>query len=81
MVINIEIKSKGKENSANVLRRFSFQVKKSGTIKKAKRLKHRERNMSHGMKKKQTLRKIKRQDEVEKLIKEGKIKERGRRRK
>ncbi len=76
MAINVKVTKQGDENTASALRKFSYKVRSSGILMKARKAMVRERNISRNMKKRQALLRLAKKARVEKLIKEGKLKER-----
>ncbi len=76
MAINIKVTKQASENTASVLRKFSFQVRSSGILMQARKKMQREKPLSRNMKKFAALRRLAKKREIEKLIKEGKLKER-----
>ena len=73
----LEIKKQEKENSQNVVRRFSKRIKASGILLRARKIRFHERSKSRQMKKRSALKREELKREYEKLEKLGKIKEKG----
>ena len=76
MAINIKVTRQGSENTANVLRKFSYKVRGSGIIMHVRKRMYRTKPISQNMKKEAALRRIAKRNNILKLIKEGKLKER-----
>ena len=72
MNTNVEVTKNGKENTTNLIRRFTRRVQGAG-IRRVRSLRYRNRILSEYTKKKKTLKKIKRISEVEKLKKLGRM--------
>jgi len=70
--MSLEVKRKERENSQNLVRRFSKRVQQSGILRKARKTKFRKREKSRNMEKKAALRREKMKGEYEKLKKLGK---------
>jgi len=68
----LEIKKEERENSQNLVRRFSRRVKQSGILLNARKFRFFEKNKSREMKKRSALRKEQLRKEYEKLEKLGK---------
>ena len=71
--MGLEVKKQEKETSQNLVRRFSRQVKQSGILLQARKIKFRERSKSREMKKRSALRREELRKKYEKLEKLGKI--------
>ncbi|MDP3989390.1 MAG: 30S ribosomal protein S21 [bacterium] len=71
--IRIEVRKKGNESAASILRRFSRRVKDSGMIRKLKGDRFYVRPKSNLAQKESALRRIKRREEFTQLYKLGKI--------
>jgi len=76
MAINIKVTKQGNENTASVLRKFSFKVRGSGILMVARSKMTRQRPQSRNMRKVSALKRIEKRNLIQKLIKEGKLKER-----
>lgn len=76
MAINIQITKQGTENTASILRKFSFKVRGSGILMKARKEMVRSKPVSRNMKKYAALKRLAKKATVEKMIKEGRLKER-----
>ena len=79
MAINVRITKQGTENSASVLRKFSYKVRSSGVLMKARKQQVRERQKSRNMRKYATLKRLAKKAEILRLVKEGKLKARAKR--
>ena len=71
--MSLEVKRKERENSQNLVRRFSKRVQQSGILRRARKTRFRHREKSKNMEKKAALRRGKMKVEYEKLKKIGKI--------
>lgn len=76
MAINVQVTKQGNENTASVLRKFSFKVRGSGILMKARKEMVRTKPISRNMKKYAALKRLAKKAKIEKMIKEGKLKER-----
>jgi len=76
MAINIKVTKQGNENTASVLRRFSFKVRNSGILMTVRNKMYRQRPISRNMRKVAAVKRLEKKRLIEKLIKEGKLKER-----
>jgi len=76
MAINIKVTRQGNENTANVLRKFSFKVRGSGILMHVRKIQYRNKNISRNMRKYAALKRLAKRELITKLIKEGKLKER-----
>jgi len=76
MAINVKITKQGGENSASVLRKFSYKVRSSGVLMKARKVQTRERVKSRNMRKYAALKRLAKKEQILKLVKEGKLKAR-----
>ncbi len=76
MAINVQVTKQGNENTASVLRRFSYKVRGSGILMKARKEQVRNKPISRNMKKYAALKRLAKKAHIEKLIKEGRLKER-----
>ncbi len=76
MAINIKVTKQGNENTASVLRKFSFKVRGSGILMQVRKRMYREKPISRNMRKYAALKRLAKRQEIQKLIKEGKLKER-----
>ena len=75
-MLNVEVKAKPGESTANLLRRFSRKVNGSGLIKRKRSLKTRQRELSKNVRKFQKITALDKSAQVEKLIKLGKLPDR-----
>lgn len=73
MATNVEIKKGGKDNNANLIKKFTRKVQESGIIPRVKGLRYAERNTSAYVKKTKKLKSIKNKEVREEQIKLGKI--------
>ena len=73
MATNVEIKKGGKDNNANLIKKFTRKVQESGIIPRVKGLRYAERNLSTYVKKTKRLKSIKNKAVREEQIKLGKI--------
>ena len=73
MATNVEIKKGGKDNNANLIKKFTRKVQESGIIPRMKGLRYSERNLSTYVKKTKRLKSIKNREVREEQIKLGKI--------
>lgn len=73
MATNVEIKKGGKDNNANLIKKFTRKVQESGIIPRMKGLRYSERNLSEYVKKTKRLKSIKNREVREEQIKLGKI--------
>ncbi|MEN9921415.1 MAG: hypothetical protein RLZZ517_393 [Candidatus Parcubacteria bacterium] len=73
MATNVEIKKGGKDNNANLIKKFTRKVQESGIIPRMKGLRYEERNLSTYVKKTKRLKSIKNREIREEQIKLGKI--------
>ncbi len=73
MATNVEIKKGGKDNNANLIKKFTRKVQESGIIPRMKGLRYSERNLSEYVKKTKRLKSIKNKEVREEQIKLGKI--------
>ncbi len=73
MATNVEIKKGGKDNNANLIKKFTRKVQESGIIPRMKGLRYEERNLSAYVKKTKRLKSIKNREVREEQIKLGKI--------
>ncbi len=80
MATNVEIKKGGKDNNANLIKKFTRKVQESGIIPRVKGLRYAERNLSDYVKKQKRLKSLKNREEREEQIKLGKISTTSRRR-
>jgi ribosomal protein S21 len=73
MATNVEITKGGKDNNANLIKKFTRKVQESGIIPRMKGLRYAERNLSTYVKKTKRLKSIKNREVREEQIKLGKI--------
>ncbi len=73
MATNVEIKKGGKDNNANLIKKFTRKVQESGIIPRVKGLRYSERNLSDYVKKVKRLKSIKNKEVRDEQIKLGKI--------
>ncbi len=73
MNTNVEVTKNPNENNVSLTRRFTKRVQGSGVVRRVRKLRYRERELSDYTQKKKTLKKIKRISEIEKLKKLGRI--------
>jgi hypothetical protein len=73
MATNVEIKKGGKDNNANLIKKFTRKVQESGIIPRVKGLRYADRNLSTYVKKVKRLKSIKNKEVREEQIKLGKI--------
>jgi len=71
--MSLEVKRKERENSQNLVRRFTKRVQQSGILRRARKTRFRHRKKSKNMEEKAALRRGKMRVEYEKLKKIGKI--------
>jgi len=71
--MSLEVKRKERENSQNLVRRFTKRVQQSGILRRARKTRFRHRKKSKNMEKKAALRRGKMKVEYEKLKKIGKV--------
>jgi len=76
MAINIKVTKGSNENTASVLRKFSYKVRGSGILMHVRKIQTREKSVSRNMKKAAALKRLAKKQAVMKLIKEGRLKER-----
>ncbi len=76
----LEIKKQGRESSQTLVRRFGIRIRKSGILRRARKIRYKQRPKSHGAQKKAALRKEELKKEYKKLKKLGKLKPTQRRR-
>ena len=69
----LEVKKKERENSQNLVRRFTKRVQQSGILRNARKTRFRHREKSRNMEKEAALRREKMKSEYEKLKKLGKV--------
>ena len=74
MATNVHINKRDRENTGQVLKRFTQQVRSAGVVSKLKSLKFQDRSPSKLKRKQQALRRIQKTSEREHLRKLGKIK-------
>ena len=72
--MTIKIEKQSRENSQSLTRRFSRRIKQSGILRRAKKVRFRQRPKSKQLKKKGALRKEELRKEYEELKKLGKEK-------
>ncbi len=75
MAINVKVTREAGENTASVLRKFSFKVRSSGILLKARKEMYRQKPISRNMRKRNAVVRLKKLAEIQKLIKEGRLKE------
>lgn len=73
MATNVEIKKGGKDNNANLIKKFTRKVQEAGIIPRVKGLRYADRNLSAYVKKVKRLKSIKNKEVREEQIKLGKI--------
>ncbi len=76
IMLNVEVKAKENESTTNLLRRFSRKVNASGILRRKRKLKTRQRDLSKNVRKDQKIDALKKLDQVDKLIKLGKLPDR-----
>jgi len=69
----LEVKKQQKETSQSLIRRFTKSIQGSGILRRARKIRFREREKSQNMKKRAALRKEEIKKEYERLKKLGKI--------
>ena len=72
--MSLEAKKRERENSQNLVRRFTKRVKRSGLLRRARSIRFRDRQKSRQMKKRAALRREEKRKEYEKLKKLGGLK-------
>lgn len=79
--IRVEVRKKGSESTASLLRRFTRRVNETGMIRSLKGSRFYSRDISELAKKQKALRRIRRREEFTRLYKLGKVdvKRKGRR--
>ncbi len=75
MAINVKVTKQGNENTASVLRRFSYKVRSSGILMQARKIQYREKPISRNMRKRMAVERLKKRAIIERLIKLGMLKE------
>lgn len=73
MATNVEIKKGGKDNNANLIKKFTRKVQEAGIIPRVKGLRYAERSLSTYVKKTKRLKSIKNREIRDEQIKLGKI--------
>jgi ribosomal protein S21 len=76
MAINVQVTKQGNENTASVLRKFSYKVRSSGILMHVRKIQNRVKPKSRNMRKFAALSRLQRRKQIEKMVKEGRIPER-----
>ncbi len=76
MAINIKVSKEGNENTASILRKFSYKVRGSGILMHVRKIQTRNKPISRNMRKEAALKRLAKKAQIMKLIKEGRLKER-----
>ena len=70
--MGVEVKKQERENSQNLIRRFTRSIQQSGILLQARKIRFKKRKKSEQMKKRAALRREQKRKEYEKLKKLGK---------